>query len=676
MVAGTRGEATASTTATVWTSPDTVTWTPAALTGPGVSSRGDDAVDWKGTTIVVGSVGAGADTRAEVWVSQAAGSQFRAVAIASANDSASSMDHVAAGNLGYFATGTVSGQPAVWYSTNGLQWSISSAATHFLDGFPGARIDALLETSNFVYAAGSVRDGNATDAALWSTQDGINWRPIVPGQGAFSGGGNHVITGLAPLGTLPAGGGLLAVGGLQAGGIWTPVSWISPDGVSWSQPAAAFPRASGSGDAVVRSVTAVATLVGPSAFVAAGGGAGGQYLWQSTDGVRWTQIPLPGTASTATGWQATLVASTGATTVVADDDSGQAHLLANTAKGWSEPSATAAEFGPLSATADAVSLAQSGSDIELTVRLTQAPQAVGDVTVTTAMLSSSDGVNWATTPPPGATPAQPAVSPPGWATAIGKLATTWLAVGSGTPGSLTAGAGSVTEGEALSSASPDGTHWGSPETLDPKPGIATESPTGLCSDNSTAAAVGEVSLPSSGVQAAAWYTTDGSHWKVAAVSPGGGADEMLGCVAASGSFEGYGGTSGTGGDSPALWSSPDGSHWTRGDASLFGSGAPGPISSLAASGNDWLVVASEGMDGEPDGYPYASLPPSTAPVGDQIGVWTSDNRGSTWQRQDGSGTVWQDAAGALLEQVGYVGSRAVVAGQIGGRLVVWTGTRA
>lgn len=675
LIAGTRDNGSGATTATVWTSPDAVSWTAAPLTGTGVSSTANAAAFWKTSTVIVGSVGTGAERRAQVWLSAQPGSPFVEVPVTSANDATSSMDHVTVGNLGYFATGTIAGQPAVWYSTNGSQWSVSPGATHFFDGFPGAQVNALLATSSYVYAAGSVRDGASTDAALWSTQDGINWKPIVSSQGAFSGGGDHVITGLAPLGTLPTGGGLLAVGGLEAGGTWTPVSWISPDGVSWSQPAGDFPRSDGS--AVVRSVTPVATLIGPSEFFATGGGPSNQQLWQSSDGVRWSQIALPETAANADGWRATLVASNGNTTVVADGDAGQAHVLTGNSTGWIEPSANASVFGPVSASADVVSLSQVKSGLELTVRVSQAPQAIGPASVTTVTLSSSDGVNWSAPLPAGSASSWPAGPLPQGATAVLHGAGDWIAVGTAPPGSRNPASGLVTSGLGVAWTSSDGSHWNPATTLDPKPGVAPEYPRGACSVAGEAVAVGEAGEQSSGAAvASAWYTTNASQWKAAIISPApsnGDGDEMLGCVQDAAGFIAYGAASGTGGDAPVLWSSADGTHWNRGDPGVFGAGAPGPVTAVAVSGSRWLAVSSTGAEAEPDGYPGRSLTASTAPAADQLGVWFSSDGGSAWQRLDASGGVWEDAQTAVLQGAGFVGNRAVVAGQIGGRLVVWTG---
>lgn len=676
VIAGTRDDGAAATTATVWTSPDAITWTAEALTGAGVSSTANAAAAWKTSTVIVGSVGTGTGRRAQVWVSPGPGSPFAEVPVTSAGDSPSTMDHVTVGNLGYFATGTVEGQPTVWYSTNGSQWSISSAATRFLDGFPGARVNALLATSNFVFAAGSVRDGAATDAALWDTQDGITWKRIVSSQGAFSGGGNHVITGLAPLGTLPSGGGLVAVGGLETAGTWTPVSWISPDGASWSQPAGDFPRTAGS--AVARSVAPVATLVGSSEFFAAGAGPSNQYLWQSSDGVRWNQVPLPAAAATSDGWHATLVASDGNTTVVADGDRGQAHVLTGSSKGWSEPSANPAVFGPVAASADVLSLDQGQTGLELTARVTRSPQAIGPPTASTVTLDSTDGVNWSTSLPPGGANTWPAGPLPTGAVSVVHGGGGWTAVGTGPPTSQsTPGAGATTSGLGVAWTSTDGSHWSGATPLDPKPGIGPEYALGACNNAGEIVAVGESGQQGSSAPVAdAWYTDDGSQWKPAAVSPAPGAgsgDEMLGCAAVEAGFAAFGSATGPAGDTPVMWSSPDGTHWTRDNPDGFGPNPPGPLTAFAASGSNWVATASVATQFDPDGLPGDRPSLSTAPEQNRLGVWLSSDSGSNWQRLDSDGGVWQDAPGAVLEGVGFAGSRVVVAGEMGGRLIVWTG---
>ncbi len=646
--------------------------------------------------MVVGSIGQGVNKHAAVWISPNAGAPLASVPVldtppvggasgstggSSQGGPASEMDLVTAGNLGYFAAGTLAGQPAIWYSTNGLQWSISTQATKFFDGLDNPRINALLATPGQVYAAGSLNGGAATDAGLWSTQDGLNWRAAQPPVGAFSGQGDHVITGLAQFGTGQAGNvGLVAVGGLDAGGVWAPASWISPNGLTWSQPYAAFPQ-TGVDGGLVRAVTAVPTLAGTSMLFAVGGSDTSQQVWQSSDGLRWTQIQLPAPAASSAGWHATIVASSGASVAVADGDPGQAHLLVHSATSWSEPSANPSVLGPVGPLEQAVGLQAIAGKLVLTVRVSTPPQAIGPPAVTTASLSSSDGVTWIGDATAG--PVSAAVPGPPGANAVGLLRSTWIAAGH-TPGSSSTG----DNGPAVAWTSPDGSHWTSPETLDAQPAVSTETPQAVCVSSTVAVVVGRSAQPLSGSSAAGWYSTDGARWKQASISPSapaGSAEWMDGCIATESGFVAFGATVSSGSLVPALWTSTDGSRWSLQSTGSLGHTSPAPLTALAASGSHWMTLAGSGEGTanatqpapgnlDPRGsYAAAVLYPPSATG---AAVWMSSDSGTNWQRVDGGDPVWAAATGASLEQAGYAGSTAVVAGILDGRLAVWSGTPA
>ncbi|MGH9095679.1 MAG: hypothetical protein ACRDXE_11005, partial [Acidimicrobiales bacterium] len=106
LIAGTTTGTDGRTTATVWTSPDSVGWAATALTGPGTDSRASAATRWGDRTVIVGSIGVGTERRAAVWFSSATGAPFVPVATqatlgapAGAGGGAE-MDVVAAGALG------------------------------------------------------------------------------------------------------------------------------------------------------------------------------------------------------------------------------------------------------------------------------------------------------------------------------------------------------------------------------------------------------------------------------------------------------------------------------------------------------------------------------------------------------------------------------------------------
>jgi hypothetical protein len=162
---------------------------------------------------------------------------------------------------------------------------------------------------------------------------------------------------------------------------------------------------------------------------------------------------------------------------------------------------------------------------------------------------------------------------------------------------------------------------------------------------------------------------------------------MQGCTTEPGGFAAFGATvSSSGALVPALWTSPDGIRWTLQDSGAFGRGAPAPITALAASGSRWIAVAGSGDTagtGEVATSTVGATAPSPGPTAFGLlyplsasgtAVWASNDAGSSWQRVDAGDPVWAAATGASVEQTAFVGTTAVVAGLLYGRLEVWTGT--
>ncbi|MDQ6838186.1 MAG: hypothetical protein M3137_07630, partial [Actinomycetota bacterium] len=275
-IAGTTTNADGTTTATIWTSPDATAWTAAPLSLPGANSQARAATTLGAKTVVVGSAGTGKTQRAAVWLSSAPGAAFRqidAAAFAPSTTTSGSVNHptggdangradggvtmnvVAAGGLGIFASGPVDGEDALWYSTDGLHWTRLKGAEQVIDAATNPHVNALLVGANGVYAAGSVTNGSATDASVWSSTDGITWSQVRTAQAAFTGDGDHTINGLASIGT-----GFVAVGDVHSGQSRSPASWVSPDGHSWSEASQSFPLSEGPrSDSSGATVNAVAT---------------------------------------------------------------------------------------------------------------------------------------------------------------------------------------------------------------------------------------------------------------------------------------------------------------------------------------------------------------------------------------------------------------------------------
>jgi hypothetical protein len=659
IVAGTRLGADGSSTATVWTSSDGGSWHATALTGPQVDSDASAAISWRQGTVVVGSVGRGADSHASVWIASAPGAPYVQVPTGGLSTSGSAMTSVAGGALGLFAAGTANGHAGLWYSSNGQRWTELMGAERVIGSGDDPHIQALLAgLEGNVYAAGWERSGSSLVAAMWSSSDGINWHPVSSARPAFAGAGDHVITGLAALGT-----GLVAVGGARTGTHWTPASWISPNGASWSQPSVSFALGDRSrpaaADGTVRGLNAVATGEHSATLTAVGGGPNAPRLWTSTDGVHWTEIALPAAAARSADWRPALVAVGSDTTVVADADPGQPHLLVRHRTGWLEPSRDPAMFGAVQAMARPAGLASSPTGLLLAVQVDHAAQTIGPSSESVEFLSSVDGTTWT----PLSTGRTFAAGQVAGLTAIpgGFLAVGWTQIGSRRRASIWI--------------SRDGRSWGPGLPLDARPTAGTDQATGVCVDGPVMAVVGSVDQPG-GAVARAWVSRDGRHWAVAAILPrtaSGTSTAMTGCAATQGAVPGsdrvevFGTTSaGAANPGPAFWSAGPTTVWTRDTTTPFGPGFPFPALDVARSGR-LLLAATSGPD---DG----ALPPGLAPTaGGTPGLWRSSDSGANWQRLDTPGLPWLGAGPPQIDRVAWLGPTPVVAGAVDGRLAVWTG---
>jgi hypothetical protein len=710
-VAGTRSAADGTTTATVWTSPNARTWKATALTSPQVDSAAGAAATWGSETVVVGSVGRDAGRHAAMWISAAPGAPFVPVEDDALTTPGSAMDAVAVGDLGLFAAGSSGDQVALWYSSTGRTWTRLARAEEALAGSGQAHVDTLLVTGSAVYAGGWYRSGSAIDAGLWSSQDGINWRQIRPSEAVFTGPGNQLITGLAPLGT-----GLLAVGGTETGAGWRPASWISPNGVSWSPPSTGFATpgnpARPEGEAVVRAVStpnpeALSTPGYPAnpaaaSFVAVGGGPTTQYMWRSTDGVHWSEVNLPGASSASSAssgssdWNASLVAESGRTTVVADGVPGEPHVVVQRGASWAQPSASPAVFGPVARRARAAGLvAIPGSRLILGVDTAQPGQALGGSRAAVDFFSSSNGSTWAPLDTGGvfagsdleglvgvspSTPAVGASSGPATTAEEARQAET-------VPAGLVAVGSRRTPTEVRASAwvSSDGTSWARSAGLDPASTVVDDVADGVCASSHAVVAVGGVlagSPPAGGqtqVAPRAWFSRDGGKsWTVASFTQGSGTPEsgpqlylsesLAGCVTTASGFEAFGAaTLANGTTVPAFWSSLGGNTWTRLATSPFGAGFPFPAEGVVSGSAGWFAVGG--------GDPIPAWVLATQ-AQDPSGLWLSSNasdESSGWLPVNNASTAFGGEEGASIDQVALWGLEPVVAGDLNGQVAVWTG---
>jgi hypothetical protein len=673
MIVGSRIGADNQPEATVWSSSDGTDWTATELSSPGIPSQAEAAAQFRTETVVVGSVGTGSDRQAAVWISADTGDPFVAVPV-QPSDGPSYMSTVTVGELGLFGAGTVGDHLGFWFSTNGQQWDESSGAERTIGGVPSARVNSLLSDGGAVYAAGSMRLGIYTEAAVWSSVDGINWHQISTAQTSFSGTDDRVINSLAPLNN-----GLVAVGSVGSGSTSYPAAWISPNGLSWSLPSRDFPlskAAEGSPGVgvTVRSVASIATLAGTTDLVAVGGGDGREYAWQSTNGFQWSALPLPAADSVAPGWEATLIGSFDGTTVVADGDAGQPHVLSDINGQWHEPSADPKVFGPVRPIAFPVSLARVRTGLVLTVRVERASQSIGAVSTATQILTSRDGQTWF--PSTGAAlTSQPATLPTG-ATSATRFGAVWLAVGD--TKLTTLAFGEVTQARSWISA--NGSAWTASGSL-PAPLASSPTVSAVCSSaqkGGPVVAVGQGRSPDGGTSPVAWVSANGVTWVAATVNPSaipGADDAMTGCLALASGFVAYGdAASANGGSTPALWRSASGSTWNRQSSPDLVADTPYPLQTIASHGSTWLAIAG------PDADVLETVGPQTPTAGSYVpqgptsqSIWVSLDAGSDWDLIDTSQEPWVGTGLSQIAAASFIGPVPIAAGSVDGELAIWTG---
>ena len=687
LIAGTQLSTGGTAVATAWTSPNAITWSRTVLPAPNgaISATADGATNWGNREVVVGSVLSGSSTRAAVWVSQGRGQGFVAVPDSSVFDAPSTaagggqsgavMDAVTAGALGLFASGTVNGEASVWYSTDGQRWQLLSGADSAINQEPAAVVNDITSTAAGVFAAGSLAVGDRLAAALWYSSDGVHWAALHSPVNASSGVGDHIVTSLVGIGATgssvpgaPTPSGLLAVGGVRLGSTWQPASWISPNGFSWSQTSESFPLDSEPPNSP--GAIAYEAAGAPGHLLAVGGSPGRQRLWQSSDGLAWTEVPLPQGAMDDDSWHLGLVAATSDVAVLADNLPGQPYVLVRRNGTWSQPTADGI-FGKPLPTAVPTSLVDDNGTLVMSVELSEPGQQLGEGTSSVAVLTSSDGRSWraitedafgdstvnqllpvpagllavgsAPIPEPegsrsgnwtgafaslspngGATwPTEP-ISPaslggPGTAGVPGAGAVAGGAAanaGTGTAGAgTTAGAGATTAGAGATART-----VGPPLTapvIEPVIGPLVATAAGRLGNSDYV--VGEA-----GPEAVGWYSPDGTAWEAPQpldTSPQLGTERPLATCWTGNSAVVVGSVTSTGrGSLPAAWVSSDGSSWTN--ASFSPSPAAGSTTTVdgcLSTGNGFIAYGGSTGAGSTE-----------QPV-----LWSSSD-GTVWQQLSSS----------------------------------------
>ena len=274
--------------AAVWTSPDGITWTRvphdetvfggATMWDVTVGGPGLVAVGWDGDILDDSP-----DVDAAIWTS-VDGVTWSRVLHDDEVFGAAFITSVTVGGPGLVAVGGTDGfftdgDAALWTSVNGITWS---RVAHDETVFGGANSQVINDVT--VGGPGLVAVGNDggigpwdnnadTNAAVWTSVDGITWWRVPHDETVFGTGGNPSM-----LGVTVGGPGLVAVGAdyFPSTLAETPV-WTSVDGITWTR----VPN-----DVTVRgSMTGV--TAGGSGLVAVGAEA---RVWTSVDGITWSRV--------------------------------------------------------------------------------------------------------------------------------------------------------------------------------------------------------------------------------------------------------------------------------------------------------------------------------------------------------------------------------------------------
>ncbi|MBI3750340.1 MAG: hypothetical protein HY263_01625 [Chloroflexi bacterium] len=242
--------------AAAWRSPDGIAWTPATV-GSLEATEGD--ATGSGTTS--SATGSAAPTRPL--------------------DQAERMTTIVSTDRGLVAGGSVGPElgdrhARLWRSADGLAWQ---PVPDDPGAFAGAEVAAIEWTATGYVALGRLgTGGRATGSIAWRSSDGLAWTRVDD---------PALASGLAvSLVMTPAG--LLAVG--SDGDEREAVAWSSVDGASWTR-APSEPARLHFGEKI-RMTDVVVT---PSGYVAVGNYVGVQFgtgtSWLSADGLHWTQAP-------------------------------------------------------------------------------------------------------------------------------------------------------------------------------------------------------------------------------------------------------------------------------------------------------------------------------------------------------------------------------------------------
>lgn len=276
--------------AAVWVSEDGIGWSqvddPAALAG--VGDQAMRAVMAGGPGLVaVGDAESGTGSDAAVWTSEDGtkwSRVFNEQVLGGERDQV--MWHVAAGGPGLVAVGGEGFDAAVWTSSDGTTWSRLPHDEVAFGSEGRVVMRSVVAAGPGLVAVGAEEIGLNSVAAVWTSPDGLTWSRVPHDEAVFGGDGFQAMFAVAT-----GGPGLVAVGGEQSDDGSDAAVWTSEDGVTWSRVAGDVSQLGGAGNQVMFGVTA-----DESGLVAVGASPGperaAESVWVSSDGFLWTRVAV------------------------------------------------------------------------------------------------------------------------------------------------------------------------------------------------------------------------------------------------------------------------------------------------------------------------------------------------------------------------------------------------
>jgi serine/threonine-protein kinase len=274
--------------AAVWTSADGHAWSrvPGESFGRSGDHRIENATDFGGRLVAVGSERSGGATDPAVWHSDDHGETWKRIDSVTSGlhqvGKQAAMQAVVGYDPGLVAVGFEKSEegfdPAIWSSTDGTDWTWVTLPSFAEPG--DQRMLGATTLGDQLVVVGTASGTDDQDAAVWVESDG-RWSRI---QGdTLEGPGDQQMVAV-----VAGGPGLIAVGSDTSSGRSAAAVWTSADGRSWDQVPAADIGAAGEGNQAMSAVTQLGEWFVAGGWSDASGDAADGAIWLSADGVHWT----------------------------------------------------------------------------------------------------------------------------------------------------------------------------------------------------------------------------------------------------------------------------------------------------------------------------------------------------------------------------------------------------